>query len=105
MQQSPGTAMISNGLQLGHESRGSSVRLPLARLVQLLLILQSEPFPNATRLAEACGVSRRTIYRDLTILETAGVSIVYQPDRQGYRLGASACSSPLSSIVAKRSRS
>ena len=28
-----------------------------------------------------------TIYRDLTILETAGLSIVYQPERQGYQLG------------------
>ena len=50
------------------------------------MILQSERFPNATRLADACGVSRRTIYRDLTILEAAGISILYHPDRQGYQL-------------------
>jgi predicted DNA-binding transcriptional regulator YafY len=86
MQHLPGTALLSNGTQLGDESGASSVRLPLARLIQLLVILQEEPFPNATRLAEACGVSRRTIYRDLTILEAAGITILYQPDRQGYRL-------------------
>ena len=63
------------------------LRLPLARLLQVLMILQSERYPNVRRLAEACGVSRRTIYRDLTILETAGLSIVYQPERQGYELG------------------
>ena len=61
-------------------------RLPLARLLQLVMILQSERYPNVRRLAEACGVSRRTIYRDLTVLETAGLSLVYLPDRQGYVL-------------------
>ena len=65
----------------------ADLRLPLARLLQLLTVLQAERFPNVRRLAEACGVSRRTIYRDLTTLETAGLSIVYHPDRQGYRIG------------------
>ncbi len=63
------------------------MRLPLARLLQLVMILQSERYPNVRRLAEACGVSRRTIYRDLTVLETAGLSLVYLPERQGYVLG------------------
>jgi predicted DNA-binding transcriptional regulator YafY len=52
----------------------------------LLMILQSERFPNASRLAEACAVSRRTIYRDLGILDAAGISVLYHPDRQGYEL-------------------
>jgi len=68
------------------QSQSASLRLPLARLLQLLLILQSERFPNARRLAEACAVSRRTIYRDLTTLEVAGLSVLYRPDRQGYQL-------------------
>jgi proteasome accessory factor B len=55
-------------------------------LLQLLMILQSERFPNASRLAQACAVSRRTIYRDLGILEAAGISVLYHPDRQGYEL-------------------
>jgi len=50
------------------------------------LILQSESFPNARRLAEACAVSRRTIYRDLATLEAAGIDVLYQPQRQGYQL-------------------
>jgi predicted DNA-binding transcriptional regulator YafY len=69
-----------------HEPHASSLRLPLARLLQLLMIIQSERFPNARRLAEACEVSRRTIYRDLTTLEAAGLTILYRPDRQGYQL-------------------
>ncbi len=64
----------------------SRLRLPLARLLEEVMILQSERFPNVQRLAEACGVSRRTIYRDLAILETAGLSLVYVSDRQGYEL-------------------
>jgi predicted DNA-binding transcriptional regulator YafY len=69
------------------EAESAPVRLPLARLLQLVMTLQSERFPNARRLAELCGVSRRTIYRDLTILEAAGLTIVYHPARQGYQLG------------------
>ena len=69
------------------EADSPHLRLPLARLLELVMILQSERFPNARRLAETCGVSRRTIYRDLTTLEAAGLSIQYVPDRQGYELG------------------
>ena len=68
------------------ETHAAQLRLPLARLLQMVMILQSQPFPNARQLAELCGVSRRTIYRDLSILETAGLSVVYRSDRQGYQL-------------------
>src|SRR5437764_4215321 len=68
------------------EDRYASLRLPLVRLLQLVMILQSGRFPNAQRLADACAVSRRTIYRDLAILEAAGIPAVYRPDRQGYQL-------------------
>ena len=40
------------------EAGAPHLRLPLARLLQLLMILQSERFPNVRRLAEVCGVSR-----------------------------------------------
>jgi predicted DNA-binding transcriptional regulator YafY len=76
----------SNGSVHEPESRSPSLRLPLARLLQLLMILQSERFPNARRLADACAVSRRTIYRDLAIIEAAGIAVLYHPERQGYQL-------------------
>jgi predicted DNA-binding transcriptional regulator YafY len=76
----------SNGSVHEPEFRSPSLRLPLARLLQLLMILQSERFPNARRLADACAVSRRTIYRDLAILEAAGITVLYHPERQGYQL-------------------
>ena len=76
----------SNGSEYESEARSPSMRLPLARLLQLLMILQSERFPNARRLADVCAVSRRTIYRDLAILEAAGIAVLYHPERQGYQL-------------------
>jgi predicted DNA-binding transcriptional regulator YafY len=68
------------------EGRSSVLSLPLVRLLQLVMILQNGRFPNARRLAEACAVSRRTIYRDLATLEAAGIRVVYRADRQGYQL-------------------
>ena len=74
-----------------HERLGTSAvvtsRLQLSRLFRLVLILQSERFPNARELAERCEMSRRTVYRDLEILESAGIPVRYRPERQGYQLG------------------
>jgi hypothetical protein len=67
----------------GHLHTG---QFPLARLIQLIVLLQTERCPNARRLADICEVSRRTIYRDLTTLASAGINVVYRPDRQGYEL-------------------
>ena len=47
------------------------------------------------RLADACGVSRRTIYRDLATLEAAGIQILYRPDHQGYELARECLLQPL----------
>jgi predicted DNA-binding transcriptional regulator YafY len=78
----------NNGLERSivlAESSHSS-RFPLARLIQLIVLLQTERCPNARRLAEICEVSRRTIYRDLAALAGAGIAIMYRSDRQGYQL-------------------
>ena len=61
-------------------------RFPLARLLQLIGLLQTGRCPNARRLAETCEVSTRTIYRDLASLSDAGLTVLYRPDRQGYEL-------------------
>jgi len=63
-----------------------SSHFPLARLIQLIVLLQTERCPNARRLAEICEVSRRTIYRDLAALAGAGITVLYRSDRQGYQL-------------------
>ena len=64
----------------------SRVRQQLGRLVRLLLALRTEAAPNADELAHACGVSRRTIYRDLDTLAQAGVPVQYEAERRGYEL-------------------
>ncbi len=70
----------------GDRDAAAGPRLPLSRLIHLLMLLQSARYPNARRLAEACGVSRRTIFRDLATLEAAGIRVDYLSDRQGYHV-------------------
>src|SRR5579871_3109922 len=69
-------------------SRGAPGRASaqLPRLLELIVAIQSERYPNARVLAERCEVSRRTIYRDLETLAAAGIPVHYRPDRQGYQL-------------------
>ncbi len=62
----------------------SSGRLP--RLLRVIDMLQSGRVHNSNDLAQACNVSRRTIFRDISILQKAGLNIVLDDDRQGYYL-------------------
>lgn len=48
----------------------------LSRLTSILLKLQAKSFVSVNQLAEAYEVSKRTIYRDLSSLEQAGVPVV-----------------------------
>lgn len=64
-------------------------RSQLSRLVQLILVLQRGRCLNARELAEACEVSRRTIYRDLESLAQAGIPVRFIPERQGFQLASS----------------
>lgn len=57
----------------------------IVRLTAILTQLQSKRILTATTLAEKFGVSRRTIYRDITVLAQAGVP-VYTQDGRGYSL-------------------
>src|SRR5690606_22126673 len=60
---------------------GRTVRA--ARLVQLLLILQTRGQVSAPELARELEVSVRTIYRDLEALSAAGVPVYSEPGRNG----------------------
>lgn len=81
-------------LALERADDAAAPRLPLSRLIHLLMLLQTTRFPNARRLAETCGVSRRTIFRDLATLEAAGIRIAYRADRQGYQVTGSSMLQP-----------
>ena len=56
------------------------------RLLLLIELLQSGRIYNSNQLADHCGVSRRTIFRDLNTLQESGISLHYDEARQGYSL-------------------
>jgi predicted DNA-binding transcriptional regulator YafY len=57
-----------------------------ARILGLLELLQERPPRDARTLAAALGADVRTIYRDLKVLELAGIGCLYDPTRRGYVL-------------------
>lgn len=60
----------------------------LHRVLRLLTILQSGSSPSVTELIEELGISKRTLFRDLNILEAAGIPYYHEADK-GYRLAPS----------------
>ncbi len=56
----------------------------ITRLLDLLQTLQSGNGQNADRLAKACGVSRRTVFRDLETLRFAGVPLEFDNESRRY---------------------
>jgi len=58
----------------------------ITRLLKLLQTLQSGQGQNAKGLAGACGVTRRTIFRDLETLKAAGVPLEFDADSQRYMI-------------------
>ncbi len=58
------------------------------RLLRLIALLQSGRSYNADQLAEELEVSRRTVFRDLNMLEMARVPYYYDPDEGSYRISA-----------------
>ncbi|MDK1031755.1 MAG: WYL domain-containing protein, partial [Planctomycetia bacterium] len=65
----------------------------LQRVLKMLTRLQTGQFCNADELASVCGVSRRTIYRDIGALEAAGIGLYYDRKTGGYKV-SSACFLP-----------
>lgn len=53
-------------------------------------MLQAGRGQNVSVLAEACGVSRRTVFRDLNALRQAGVPLIFDESAQRYTLSGSA---------------
>ena len=56
----------------------------LYRVLRLVTILQGGTLMSAVELAKELGVSRRTLFRDLHLLEAAGVPYEHQVGH-GYR--------------------
>ena len=58
----------------------------ITRLLKLLQLLQSGNGQNADGLAESCGVSRRTTFRDIEALRAAGVPVSFDEQRDRYSI-------------------
>ncbi|MCH7989772.1 MAG: HTH domain-containing protein [Planctomycetes bacterium] len=56
----------------------------LQRLLRLVGLLQSGRIYNSKDLAEICGVSRRTVFRDLRMLQDSDIPLQYDERKQGY---------------------
>jgi predicted DNA-binding transcriptional regulator YafY len=56
------------------------------RLLQLIGLLQAGRGYNADALAQACGVSRRTVFRDVDLLRQSGVPVAFDEAQQCYRI-------------------
>jgi len=58
----------------------------LQRVLKLLTLLETARPYNASQLAEECGVSRRTIYRDLNTIEQAGIPVYFDQESGRYQI-------------------
>lgn len=56
------------------------------RLLRLITLVQGSRDLNARRLAELCQTSERNIYRDVQMLQGAGVPISFDDERSGYSI-------------------
>ena len=61
----------------------------ITRLLKLLQILQSDRGDNANGLAVSCGVSRRTVFRDIETLKSAGVPVQFDSKLERYKIDCS----------------
>ena len=58
----------------------------LHRILRLVTLLRSRRFYTAGELAQELEVTKRTVYRDLNILELAGVPYHWDEERRGYKI-------------------
>jgi predicted DNA-binding transcriptional regulator YafY len=58
----------------------------LKRLLKLIGVLQAGKGYNVNALAAACGISRRTAFRDINALKQAGVPLAFDDVQQRYRI-------------------
>ena len=56
------------------------------RLLRILTLIQGDDHWTAERLAKECGVAVRTIYRDMKMLEGAGIPYFHDAETKGYRV-------------------
>lgn len=73
----------------------------IRRMLQLLERLQAGQLHSADELAVLCGVSRRTVFRDLKTLQEAGIPLFYDSKQQRYWLSAHSLLPPTNLTLAE----
>jgi predicted DNA-binding transcriptional regulator YafY len=73
----------------------------ITRLLRLLQTLQSGGGQNADGLAHLCGVSRRTLFRDLESLRDSGVPLEFDKEQDRYSIAGSFFLPPTSFTAAE----
>lgn len=73
----------------------------IRRLLQLLERLQSGRTHSTNELADHCGVSRRTVFRDIKTLQEAGIQVLYDAARQGYWISSHSLLPPTNLTLAE----
>ncbi len=58
----------------------------ISRILRLISLLRSRRYYTANELADKLEVSKRTVYRDLNVLEQAGIPYYYDADTGGYHI-------------------
>lgn len=56
------------------------------RLLKIITLIQAERGWNAKRLAEVCDTSERNVYRDMQMLQGAGIPYYHDEETNGYRI-------------------
>jgi len=70
------------------------------RLLRLIMLLQGGPPKGVDELAETLGVSRRTLFRYLSLLESVEIPFYFEPG-VGYRMASNFSLTPLSLNVSE----
>jgi len=66
----------------------------ITRLLSLLQVLHSGTRQNSVGIAKACGISRRTVFRDIEALRAAGLPLRYDSEYDHYSIPNSYCLPP-----------
>ncbi len=69
----------------GGETKGNGVRERVVRVLKTAWLLQKNPW-TVDELAARFAISRRTVYRDLKLIDQAELPLVMEHGGHGYRL-------------------
>lgn len=67
-----------------HQTGSTLTRIK--RIISLISLIDSSPSHSASQISQELGVSKRTVYRDLAMLDQCGVPTLFEETTSGYIL-------------------